>query len=174
MRPVEVETFISAPREEVFDFLADIANRVCFTDHFLKDVRLTSPRTRGEGAAVRFVVDAPVGEQWAELGIVKLERPRLVVEEGRMGRLGRTKLFGSYELALQGHGLTRVTRAVWTEPGARVDALRETLGGRRWLRRQTRIALERLRMVFEDDRDEPLARATVAGYEPLKAARFGA
>jgi hypothetical protein len=29
-------------------------------------------------------------------------------------------------------------------------------------------------MVFEQPPDKPLARATIAGYEPLKAARFGA
>jgi hypothetical protein len=44
----------------------------------------------------------------------------------------------------------------------------------RWMRRQTKIALERLRRIFEEPRDAPLARATIAGYEPLKAVRFGA
>jgi hypothetical protein len=29
-------------------------------------------------------------------------------------------------------------------------------------------------MIFEETPDEPLARATIAGYEPAKAARFGA
>jgi hypothetical protein len=29
-------------------------------------------------------------------------------------------------------------------------------------------------MIFEEPPDEPLARATVAGYEPAKAPRFGA
>jgi hypothetical protein len=42
------------------------------------------------------------------------------------------------------------------------------------VRRNTKKALERLRMIFEDPPDEPLARATVAGYEPQKSARFGA
>ena len=29
-------------------------------------------------------------------------------------------------------------------------------------------------MIFEEPRKEPLKRATIAGYEPDKAARFGA
>ena len=32
---------IDRPREEVFDYLADIANHPEFTDHYLKDWRLT-------------------------------------------------------------------------------------------------------------------------------------
>jgi hypothetical protein len=47
-------------------------------------------------------------------------------------------------------------------------------GAARWIRRNTKIALERLRMIFEEPSEQPLARATVAGYEPAKAARFGA
>ncbi len=38
----------------------------------------------------------------------------------------------------------------------------------------TKTALERLRLVFEEPPDRPLQRATIAGYEPAKAARFGA
>jgi hypothetical protein len=35
-------------------------------------------------------------------------------------------------------------------------------------------SLNRLRQIFEDDRrKKPLERATIAGYEPSKAARFG-
>jgi hypothetical protein len=61
-----------------------------------------------------------------------------------------------------------------TEPGTRVDAMRERFGSRRWYRSQLAAALRRLRRVFEDDRDRPLARVGVAGYESLKAPRFGA
>ena len=53
------------------------------------------------------------------------------------------------------------------------ERLKERLGFRRWLRRQSKIALERLRMVFEEASDAPLARATVAGWEPARGPRFG-
>ena len=42
------------------------------------------------------------------------------------------------------------------------------------MRRQTKKALERLRMIFEEPPSGPLKRATIAGYEPRKAPRFGA
>jgi hypothetical protein len=43
----------------------------------------------------------------------------------------------------------------------------------RWMNRQTKTALERLRLIFEEGVDEPLARVTVAGFEQLKGPRFG-
>ena len=39
--PVDAAITIDRPREEVFDYLADIANHPEFTDHYLKDWRLT-------------------------------------------------------------------------------------------------------------------------------------
>jgi hypothetical protein len=36
-----------------------------------------------------------------------------------------------------------------------------------------KVSLKRLRTIFEERPERPLARATVAGYEPLKAARYG-
>ncbi len=40
MRQVTVHTTISAPREQVFDFIADLAGRPAYTDHYLDDYRL--------------------------------------------------------------------------------------------------------------------------------------
>ena len=48
------------------------------------------------------------------------------------------------------------------------------VGAASWTRRQTAKQLERLRMIFEEPPEEPLKRATIAGYEPAKAPRFGA
>jgi hypothetical protein len=42
------------------------------------------------------------------------------------------------------------------------------------MRRKTKKALDLLRMVFEEPKRVELKRATIAGYEPEKAARFGA
>ena len=53
------------------------------------------------------------------------------------------------------------------------DRLKQ-IGAAGWTKRQTAKQLERLRMIFEEPGKEPLKRATIAGYEPSKAARFGA
>ena len=39
---------ISKPREEVFEYLADIANHPEFTDHYLVDWRLTREGSYGD------------------------------------------------------------------------------------------------------------------------------
>lgn len=174
MRPVTVHTAISAPRDEIFDYVADLAGRVAYSDHYMNDFRLTRPRSHGAGAAARFVLAAPAGSEWAEVVIEECDRPRRIVERGRVGRLGRTTTGAIYEFLQDVRGLTRVELTVWTEPATGLDAVKEALGGRRWLRRQTKIALERLRLIFEEQPEGALARTTIAGYEPLKAARFGA
>jgi hypothetical protein len=174
VRPVSVHSFISAPREDVFDLVADLANHVAFTDHYLKDFRLARARSDGLGAAARFLIDAPAAPQWGEFAIVEYDRPRRLGLEGHVGRLGRTSSWVVYEFSLEAPQLTRVDLVAWSEPATRLDALKESLGARRWLRRQLKVSLERLRVIFEEPPAEPLARATVAAYEPEKAARFGA
>ena len=175
MRPIAVHTYISAPREDVFDYVADLAGRPAYTDHYMEELRLTHPKSSGEGAAARFRLKTPGKDQWAEIAVTEHDRPRRLVEAGRMGRLSRTRFGVVYDFTPESQSLTRVDLTTWTEPATRSYALREALGMRRWLRRQSKIALERLRLIFEEEGpDEPLARATVAGYEPLKSARFGA
>lgn len=170
MRPVSVQTVISAPREQVFDALADLSRRIAWIDHYAEDYRLARVNPVGKGAAARFRARG----QWVEISLAEVDRPRRIVEEGRIGRIGRTRLAAVYELVAEGPGVTRVGLTAWTEPGHPLDALKESLGARRWLRRQLRTSLGRLRMVFEEPPPGPLARVTVAGYEPMKKARFGA
>ena len=50
MDPVNVEITIARPREEVFEYLADIANHAAFNDHFMVDWRLTREDTYAYGA----------------------------------------------------------------------------------------------------------------------------
>jgi uncharacterized protein YndB with AHSA1/START domain len=171
--PVRVHTFISASREDVFDLLADVAGRPSWTDHYMRDLRLQSPRADGVGAAVRYRLDAPFHSHWMESEVVEADRPRRVIEATRGGHGGKIRGEVAYELTPQGRGLTRVDMTVWTEGGTPRERLKERLGFRRWLRRQSKIALERLRMVFEEASDAPLARATVAGWEPARGPRFG-
>lgn len=175
MRPLTVQIVITASREEIFDLIADYSRRVAWTDHFVRDLRLARAKPVGLGAAARFVVRPPLSpRQWAEVEIAELDRPRRIVEEGRFGRLGRSGLHAVYDLGYEGPRCSRLTLTAWTEPGTRLDAVREALGARPWLARQLRKALRRLRTIFEEPSGEPLERVTVAGFEPLKKARFGA
>jgi hypothetical protein len=107
-----------------------------------------------------------------ELSVVEDARPRAIRERLRLGRLGRTPGFVEYTFEPVG-GATRVSIVLWTEPSTRIDAFKESLGARRWLKRQVKTSLSRLRRIFEEEPEAPLARATIAGYEPAKAARFG-
>src|SRR2546423_13260647 len=102
MLPVKAHTFISAPREQVFDLLADMARREAWTDHYVSDFRLESPRSSGVGAAARYRLDAPLYRHFVETEIVEADRPRRVVEATRGGRGGRTAGEVVFELSRQG------------------------------------------------------------------------
>ncbi len=173
MIPVSSHVIVSASREEVFDFLGDLANRAAFADHFMKELHLTRPRSSGVGAAARFRLDLPFSRTWAETRIAESDRPRRLVEDGTLGRQGRSAIWTVWALSQEAPGAVRVELTSATEPGTRVDALRELYGARRWYRSQVEVALRRLGRVFEEERDRPLARVGVAGYEVLKAPRFG-
>ncbi|MFN2616309.1 MAG: SRPBCC family protein [Thermoleophilaceae bacterium] len=173
MRQVSAQTHISAPREQVFDFVADLAARPAYTDHYLRDYRLARANPHGKGAAARFLLAAPLAKEYAELEVKEVDRPRRIVEELRVGRLGRTRSVAVYEFTTEAGGNTRVELTTYSEPATPIDRLRE-LGAAGWMRRQTKTALERLRQIFEDPPEGELVRATVAGYDPATAARFGA
>ena len=82
-----VTATVSRPREEVFEYLADIANHAEFTDHFLKDFRLTREQSYGRGAGARYRVDMPLNRfPWADTTIVEFDPPYRLVEEGRGAR----------------------------------------------------------------------------------------
>jgi len=169
VRQVTVAITISAPRERVFDFVADLAARPSFTDHYQEDYRLARANPVGKGAAARF----KLRNQYAELSIREADRPRRIVEELRVGRRGRNHGIAVYDFIAEGAGTTRVELTSWGEPATPFDRLRE-FGLAGFVRRNSKRALERLRMIFEEPPTQPLARATVAGYEPMKSARFGA
>jgi hypothetical protein len=172
VRPVVSRIVISAPREEIFGFISDMANRVAWMDHFLTDYRLNRVHSIGVGAGAAFVIDSPIFPMRAEYQIVESEAPRKLVERGRIGRWGRTTGWTEWEL-VESYGSTEVTVTAWSEPGIRWDGIKEGFGNRLWLKRQMASSLRRLRKIFEEQSDRPLARTGIAGYEPLKAARYG-
>jgi len=164
--PVTVSTTIGRPREEVFDYLADIANHLEFSDHYMKDFRLTRLDSYGRGAGARFRLDAPLHDLWADMTFVEVERPYRIVAFGRGGKFNRIKTTTIYTLDEAGGGdSTRVEVMSESEPPLPTDKLLEKISGYRgWTRRSLRKSLQRLQAILEENEDRG-PRATVAGVQ---------
>jgi uncharacterized protein YndB with AHSA1/START domain len=162
--PINASVSIDRPRDEVFAYLADIANYPEFTDHYLKDWRLTRVDSVGRGAGARFKVDAPFDRfGWADMTFVEVERPHRIVALGRGGKYNRIKTTTIWTLDVAPGGGTDIELMVESEPALPTDRLVEALSGRRgWIKRKTRKALRRLQSILEENEDRG-ARATVAG-----------
>ncbi len=169
MDPVTVSTVVSAPAEEIFDYLQDIANHPEFTDHYLVDWRLTRIDSVGVGAGARFRVKAPGNRySWADVTFSEVQRPHRIVEVGRTGKSNRIRTLGVYELSPASGGATRVSFTLQTAPATFADRMMEALGARAWMRRKGQKAMRRLRGILEEaslqggapDRSR---RVTVAG-----------
>jgi uncharacterized protein YndB with AHSA1/START domain len=163
MDPVSVSVTIARPREEVFEYLADVANHAEFCDHYLVDWRLTREDSYGRGAGARFRVKMPLNRfPWADVSVVEFEAPRRIVEAGRTGKFYGVRTLGVYELEPGAGGTTtRVTFTLESEPGNLVDRIGEAFGARSWFRRKNAKAMRRLRSILEEDRGRG-TRATVA------------
>jgi uncharacterized protein YndB with AHSA1/START domain len=163
MDPVTVSTTIARPREQVFEYLADIANHAEFTDHYLVDWHLTRQDPYGPGAGARFRVKAPMSRfSWADMTFAELQPPFRIVERGRGGKYNRIRMLGTYTLTPGAAGTTKVEYTLETEPALLSDRLLEALGGRSWTRRQAAKAMRRLRTILEEDRGRG-KRVSVAG-----------
>jgi uncharacterized protein YndB with AHSA1/START domain len=162
VEPVTVSTIISAPREQVFDYLQDIANHGEFTDHYLVDWHLTRIDSIGRGAGARFRVKAPGNRfSWADVTFVEVERPHRIVEAGRTGKNNRIRTLGTYELAPAASCTTRVRFTLETMPATLSDRLTESLGARGWFKRKNGRAMRRLRAIIERG-EQRGSRVTVA------------
>jgi uncharacterized protein YndB with AHSA1/START domain len=161
--PITVSTTIAKPREEVFEYLANIANHAEFTDHYMRDWHLTREDPYGAGAGARFRVTAPLNRfSWADVTFAELQRPFRIVERGRGGKFNRIRMLGTYTLSPGPGGTTKVQYTFETQPVMLSDKLLDALGGRAWTRRQAAKAMRRLRMILEEGRGRG-RRATVAG-----------
>jgi uncharacterized protein YndB with AHSA1/START domain len=162
VEPITVSTTISRPREEVFEYLADIANHAEFTDHYLTDWRLTREDSYGAGAGARFRIKAPLSRfSWADMTFAEVQPPFRIVERGRGGKFNRIRMLGTYTLQPGPGNSTKVEYTLETVPVMLSDRLMETFRGRRWSRRQAAKALRRLREILEENRSRG-RRASVA------------
>jgi uncharacterized protein YndB with AHSA1/START domain len=161
--PVTATITIGRPREEVFDYLADIANLPEFSDHYMDHFRLTRVDSVGLGAGARFHLDAPLARfSWADMTYVEVERPWRIVALGRGGKFNRNRMTTIWTLEPKSGG-TEVEMLTETEPALPTDKFMEAATGyRRWMNRNVRKSLRRLQSILEEDHDRGL-RATVAG-----------
>lgn len=161
MGPVIAEVSIDAPRERVYEAIADLANRPAFCDHFLEEFHLQRLESTGLGSAARFHVPARRFPIWMETVISELDPPHRIVESGRGSRADRMPVGTAWELVEGPAATTNVTLTFWADADNAVDAAKGKLGVDRWYRRQWKKALERLRDKLEQG--EPLEPVRVAG-----------
>ena len=163
MDPFTISTTISRPREEVFEYLADISNHAEFSDHYRVDWHLTREDPYGAGAGARFRIKAPLSRfSWADMNFAEVDPPFKIVERGRGGKYNRIRMLGTYTLAPGPGNTTKVEYTLETVPVMLSDRLLEVFGGRSWTRRKAAKALRRLRTILEENRGRG-QRATVAG-----------
>jgi uncharacterized protein YndB with AHSA1/START domain len=150
VNPFTVSTTISLPREQVFEYLADIANHAEFTDHYLVDWHLLREQSRGTGAGARFRMKAPLSRfAWADMTFVEVQPPFRIVARGRGGKYNRIKMLTVWEIHQAAAGTSRVEYTFETQPKLISDRLLEVLAGRAWARRKARRSLRRLRSILE-------------------------
>src|ERR671934_2580144 len=96
MGPISATIPIDAPRERVYGFICDLANRPAFTDHFMSDFRLERLESAGVGAAARMRIRRR--GLWMETVIQEASPPRWILERGAGGRLDRIPIRTGWEL----------------------------------------------------------------------------
>ena len=172
MDPVELQVTISRPREEVFAYLADVANHPEFLDHFMVDWHLTREDTVGYGAGARFRFVAPLQRfPWCDLTFVEVERPRRIVAAGRAGKYNRIRTRAIWELDPLSSDATRVRLTVASDPALPTDRFVGAFAGRGWARRRFGRGLSRLRSILEDGEGRG-RKVTVAGGARKPASQF--
>jgi uncharacterized protein YndB with AHSA1/START domain len=163
MDPVSANIVIDRPREEVFEYLADIANHAEFTDHWMTEWRLTRIDSYGRGAGARFKA-ARRGERYAygDMTFIEVEPPYRIVAAGRGGKFNRNKTWTTWALEPRGNA-TRVEVTTETEPALITDRIMEgVLLKRGWTKRNLRKSLSRLQAILEENLDRG-RRVTVGG-----------
>jgi hypothetical protein len=163
MGPVSASVDVDAARERAFDFVADLANRPAFTDHFVSGYRLLQLGSTGVGAGARFRFDVAPQAVWIDTAIEQIARPQGISERGHGGRGNRVPCATEWEFSGGPGALTTVRVVYWTSPSHPLDRAREAIGGAAfWYERNWRIALRRLRDLLEGD-VAPVRRVGVAG-----------
>ena len=141
MKPVTVSIEVPQSAEEVFDYLAVLANHEAFLDHFLVDWKCSGPR-RGVGAKAEARASAPMSQDWTEFEIVEAEEPLRIVEEG-VGLKGKRHTRGTYRLRSLPSGGTEISFELEWIKSARAESLIPAMT-RAFIRRPNAKAMRRL------------------------------
>ena len=165
MDTVTLNVSIDRPREEVFAYLADVANHPEFSDHYLKGWRLTREDSSGRGAGARYKQDGRFDRfGFYDVSFAEVDPPYRIIGVGRGGKYNRIKTFHQWTLEPTSSG-TKLEYVYETEPPLPTDRIVESLSGRRrWFKRNASKGLRRLRSILEENRDRG-ARATVGGLD---------
>jgi len=162
--PVTASVKIGRPREEVFAYLADIANHPEFSDHYVEQFRLTRVDSVGRGAGARFRLRTPLQRfSWSDMTFSVVEPPNRIVGVGRGGKFNRIKTTAIWTLDVSPGGGTDVDYMFESEPVLPTDRIVEALSGQRgWFKRKLRKSMRRLQGILEENEDRG-TRATIAG-----------
>jgi hypothetical protein len=106
VKPVTVSATVPKPSQEVYEFLAVLANHEGFMDHFLVDWQFSGP-TRGAGARARARQNAPGSQDWMEFEVLEAAPERIVEEAVSAGGKRRTR--GTYLLGERSDGGTNIS-----------------------------------------------------------------
>ncbi len=162
MEPVSVSVTIEAPRERIFEYLADIANHPEFTDHFLTEWHLTRVESYGAGAGARFRLKAPFQRfDWADLSFAAVQPPHRLLAVGRGGKFNRDKLWWEWRLDPV-HDGTKVSLTADMDVPFVSDRFIRSFGYRGSLKRNLRKSLKRLAGIIEEGKGRG-ERATIGG-----------
>lgn len=173
MEPLSLSTTIAKPREEVFEYLADVANHQEFNDHCMVDWHLTREDSYGHGAGARFRVKSRFDRfSYGDITLAELTPPERIVATGRSGRFNRIHTLTTWTLEDDGGGGTKVTFEMQSTPVLRSDELMEKfLRVRVAMMRCHKRALERLRSILESGEGRG-GRTTVSGGARKPASGF--
>ena len=141
MKPVHVNTHVTRPVEEVYDFLDVMANHEAFTDHMMRDWEYSGP-DRGIGSKARVKVSAGGRTDTIDIEVVAAERPVRIVEQN-VGAGGRRVANGTYTLEALPSGGTRIVFEYAWQRAPLSERLAAPLV-RAVLRRGNQRAMERL------------------------------
>jgi Polyketide cyclase / dehydrase and lipid transport len=149
MKPVRVTVDVPQPRHEVYDFLDVLGNHEPFTNHMLRDWRLSGPE-RGVGAKAHVTATLGPRPEGVDIEVVEAEPPVRNVERN-IGAGGKRVGFGTYTLTELPGGGTRVEFEYRWEQAPLGERLAAPLA-RAALRRGNRRAMARLAALLANER----------------------
>ena len=147
MKPVHVNTHVTRPVEEVYDFLDVMANHEPFTNHMLRDWEYSGP-PRGIGSKARVHVDAGGRTEVVDIEVVDADPPTRIVERN-VGAGGRRRATGTYTLSRLPGGGTEIDFEYAWETAPLIERLAAP-AARAFVRRGNTRSMARLAALLEE------------------------